>query len=311
MSFQTLFVELQNLTKLKNNWYSVASVAEQLKIRSSENGFPARRLREAANVTPYSANTLNRMISVKAFLDLIINGVPELQGVDLNTLSFPSLEVVKRLHQTSREEGMKMLIKVVKGDITYRDLRKHYDEIMTETGSYSKGQLARIANRKFEEVALERLKEKASDLFKTTVSLRFNVQSPSYFADVIVEPKTLTYEPLNIGIIFETLSLQKVPDKLRLFIERSLTYGNFFDRFWIVFPSNANKEIIKSYIELLDDFGKTTYMVVLVPWEEQDSADVQIIREASGEPNPDLRGKENIINKILECRQDNTGIDIS
>jgi len=300
MDYQNLLAELQNLTKLKNNWYSVASVTEKLKIRSAENDFPARRLREAAEVTKYNVNTLNRMISVKAFLDLIIGKVPHLKGVDLNTLSFPSLEVVKRLHQVNHDEGLEMLLMVVMGKITYRDLRKHYDGKMTETGSYTTGQLARIKNRKFEEVALEYIKEKFHNLVETNVSLRFKVQSQSYFADVIVEPKTLTNEPLNIGIIFETLSPQKGPDKLRLFIERSLSYGNFFDKFWIVFPSNADKVIVNSYIELLDLFGKTSYVVVLIPWEEQASGDLQIIRHASGKPDPDLRGKENIINKILK-----------
>jgi len=195
-----------------------------------------------------------------------------------------------------------MLSMVVKGKITYRDLRKHYDEIMTEMGSYSTGQLARRENRKFEEVALEYMKERSRTLFETNISLRFKVPLQSYIADVIVEPKTLTNELLNIGIIFETLSHQKGPDKLRSFIERSLSYGNFFDKYWIVFPSNADTNIVNSYIELLDFFGKTSYVVVQIPWEEQDSSELQIMRYASGNPDPDLRGKENIISKILEFR---------
>jgi len=302
MGFRDLFAELQNLTKLKNNWYSVASLTEKLKIRSVENSYPARRVIEAADVTKYSVNTLNRMISVKAFIDLIIDKVPHLKGVDLNTLSFPSLEVVKRLHQVDPDEGIKMLIMVVEGEITYRDLRKHYNNKMTETGSYTAGQMARIEDRLFEEVALEYMEDNSSNLFETNVSLRFKVPSQSYIADVIVEPKTLTNEPLNIGIIFVTLSHQKRPDKLRLLIERSLSYGNFFDKYWIVFPSNSNIKILNSYIELLDLFGKTSYVVALIPWEGHDSSNPKIMRSASGNPYPDLRGKEDIINKILEYR---------
>ena len=302
MGQQKLLQDLKNLGSKSNKWFSIATICEKLKTRTAENTMPARRIKDASEVVGYSVNTLNRMVSVKGFIDSLREKTPKLVHIDMNDVSFPSLEVVKRLYQKSPEDGIGMLNRVLQGEIKYRELQKYYDETMTKNGGYSIGQIVRRESQKFEDTALICIQESSSVLFgKESDKLVFDISDQTHLADVVVTSKNME-KNTHYGIIFAKLNTNK-QDIFKSFIEKTLTYGNFFDKYWVVFPSNCDWEIITRYIEVLDIFQKTSYGVVTVPWGEDSigmsQGVLEVIRDFIGPPVPNLCDQRNKFTGIL------------
>lgn len=302
MGQRELLDELKNLGSKSDRWFSIATICEKLKTRTADNTMPARRIRDASEVVKYSTNTLNRMVSVKGFVDSVSEKTPWLKQIDLNDVSFPSLEVVKRLYQKSPEDGIAMLNRVLKGEIKYRDLQKYYDETMTEKGGYSIGQISRRESQRFEDTALRDIQDESTLLFgKEVDNLIFETPHRTHLADVIVSLKT-TDTSAQYGIIFFKLNTTK-QNVFKSFIEASLTYGNFFHQYWIIFPSNCDWQIVTRYLEILKIFNKTSYGVATIPWGEDSSEmhqrGLQVIRGITGPPVPNLCGQRDKFTGIL------------
>ena len=70
MSPRELLSELKVLARLKNNWYSVAVTFEKVKLHCAGQEHITRRIKEACEASGYSMNTINRMLTVKAFFEI-------------------------------------------------------------------------------------------------------------------------------------------------------------------------------------------------------------------------------------------------
>lgn len=283
MGRQELFNKLLSLKNIKNNWYSVAEVCEQLKARTAENAYPARRIREASDVINYSVNILNRMISVRVFLNSVREKINDFEKTDFNSVSFPSLELVKRLYQVDPAAGLEMLPKVVGGEIKIKDLSKHYADKMAILGGHSSGHIARKESQRFQDAALGAIKLQTEKIFELKGDgLSFQLQVQNDFADVVL---TSGYpgRQLSIGIIFETLNCPGNKERYKSFIEKSALYGLFFDEYWTVFPSTADSKKVESYIKMLDILVRDSYGVLLVHWgdgEPVESRHIEILKPA-------------------------------
>jgi len=284
---------IQSVAILKNNWYSIGGII--IEIRNARDVRPSRRLIEVSKICGYNPNTLNRMASVRAFFDNLKISVPEAAAIDANTLSFPSLETVKRLYQADSENGLKMFTKVIHGEITYRELVSKYSEIKTKTDSYSVGYLARKASDEFERIALEYIKKGSVTLFDNNNNLQFSEHRNSEFADVVVTATTETGYA-EYGIVFKTLETNRMPSQIpnwiEAFIAKTVLYGNFFDKYWIVFPSDANETKVESFIAILNSLEKESYGVITIPYRNIKKGKMKILKNASGKPVPDLRDKK-------------------
>lgn len=298
-----LMDELIKVAKIKNNWFLIAGICEKLKARTAENAVPARRIKEAADLVGYSANTLNRMVSVKIFLDSIKDKLRGFDQVDFGTLSFPSLEVVKRLYQVDADAGLSMLVKVADGEIKHKDLCSHYAARMSSVGGYSAGHAARMDLQKFQDVALSAIQKASLCLFKDTgETVEFEISRNSSLVDVVMSTTSLD-KPMHLGILFEMLHHPEKQERFRSFIERSLSYGNFFDQYWIVFPDNLYDSKIASYINILTLYDKASYGVITIPWGEEIEdhlANMRILRSPTGRPVPDLCDKKDDFEKHIE-----------
>ena len=158
--YKELLKKLRDARHLKKNWYIVASLTE--KIRESFDG-PRRkmeRLEGAAEASGYNINTLNRMLAVKSYFDLVKDNVPGLADIDPNNLSFPTLEVIKRWHQLDPNIAKVTLIEVMAGQITYRALRDKYNLfVAANTSSASAHQVARLVTKDFKEAAMKAVQQ--------------------------------------------------------------------------------------------------------------------------------------------------------
>ena len=164
MDLQTQINELKMLSKIKNSWYSVAGIAIMI---AEDGGDVPRRLRDACEASGFSINTLKRMMSVRDFADSMKGKNTELQQVsDLNSLSYPNLELAKRLYQVNQEKGLNLLTEVVKGENTFRELLAKYNQLVSENiGAASSQQIARFEEREFGVIALAAVKKASKDIF--------------------------------------------------------------------------------------------------------------------------------------------------
>lgn len=280
--------KLRGLKNLKHNWYLIAGII--IEIRNAHDMNSARRIKEAADNCGYSANTLTRMASVRTFYDAVIKNNPGLKCSDPNTISFPSLEVVKRLYQEDPENGQKMFLKVVNGEITHRNLRQKYEQIKTAKAGFSSGYTARKEIIEFEQKAFDYIKSDSVLLFGDVTSLKYQSLLKSNLADMLVTSKT-KLGLMNYGILFKQFYPDEKADRLECFVYKSIAHINFFDQYWFAFPSNSDTQKIKSFETILDAYEKISCGIILIPWGDNKPESLQILKYPTGKPVPDLRDK--------------------
>jgi hypothetical protein len=301
MSYPDLLVKLQELSKMKENWYSVSEITEQIKHAGGTELHPSLRFKEAAEASGFSTNTLNRMLAVRGFLDSVKDETPELQaGIDPNSISFPSLEVVKRLYQVNHEEGRRLLAEVVRGEITYRELRKQYNKLIAENvGVASSHQIARIAGRDFENAALAALHSSEDEFFKdlkitTEVpkSLPLQIDAVGYQEDADGHSVPL------IGFEFKAYREQSNWKQiLELLVYRAQFAANFFQCFWVVFSSSVGVDRIEIFSRIFDELGCPSIGVAVLI---MDSEQLEIVRQPKDNPLQDWSEKVEKFGKLRD-----------
>ena len=304
-SYQALLDELAQLKKLKSNWYLVASAIEKLKKCEAGGKNPARRLMDASDACGYNLNTLTRMLSIKDYVDSLVEQIPTLGAMDLNTLSFPSLEVVKRLQNLDHEEGIKMLSEVAFGGITFRELRDHYNMVVLEkTGNASARRVSQMEAKEFEEAALKAICLSVEDLFggngKLTIKLSNAFPIP-------VDAIAYEEDPLHpsVGLEFILLRNQDNPKySLETLLHRSVFFAGFFQSYWIVFSSSVWDEHIRILRSMLDNLDRKSIGLAILPWGKAqmstEDEHLQIVRRPTGDPVPDWREKK--LDEFLQIR---------
>lgn len=291
-NYKILIDELEKAGKLRNNWYLVASITEKIKFDSVGPRQPAKRLKDASAACGYSTNTLNRMLAVKEFFDLNNGGISQLQGIDANALSFPSLEIVKRIHKVNSAEGIRMLTAVAAGEINFRELRQFYNKVVSENSSdASAHQVARLEARGFEEAALKAVNLASKELFVTFPNL--TIEKPR---DGRLPVGALAYRGGPVPVSGFEFVLLRDPENPKLTLEnmlyRILFYSSFFNSYWVVFASNTGTERIRTFANIFEKLERTSIGVAVLPWGVEASGsglELQILRIPTGTPNPDHR----------------------
>jgi hypothetical protein len=296
MTYQTFFNELHKLKELKNNWYSVALVVSRVKEATAGSAHPARRLREAADASGYSPNTLNRMIVVKDFVDVVKDRVPELRGIDANSLSFTALEVVKRLHQVDPEQGIEMLLKVLTGRITIRKLREKYDSTVAEkTDVASAHQIARFETRDFDDAALTAVQVSAHRLFDEPFHLSLK---PMIFPPISVvgyRSRNRSSHMPAVGFDFFLTRATDQSGNLDRLLHRTLFNSGFFTRYWVIFASTVGRQRISDFCMIMKELDRISVGVAVLPWGEErtglsgEGEGLEILLAPAGDPSPDWR----------------------
>lgn len=299
MDTRGLLEDLRELSRLKDNWYSVAVKFEALKNHWSGMEHFKRRIMEACEASGYSLNTLNRMLSVRAFFDSVKDEVKELEGVDPNTLSFPSLEVVRRWYQVNQKEAIQALAKVAGGRITYRKLRERYDQsISKDAGKASVHQLTKRKGRGFKDTALEAIRSSCCDLFDMKNEMTINKVNyrPPFSIDVIALDSHSESQLFPVGFELFYLSARENPRRrLELLINDLLFKSYFFRAIWVVFPSSLGEERINAFSEMIGLLDRRSIGVAMLPWDENNAKDgevsLTVIRRPTSEQSPDWHEK--------------------
>lgn len=295
-SYNKILVNLSTARKLKKNWYLVAFLTESLKGNDIGPKQQAERMKDAADASGYSINTLNRMLGVKLFFELVKERDPHVVDIDPNTVSFPSLEVVKRWHQLDPDKAIIILNEVISGRITYRKLREKYNmSVVNNAGDASAHQVARLKAKGFEEAALDCVKHSLNQLF---VDQTINMQSPEWYPIAI---DALFYR-MDLKEPIAALELVHIRDEFTArnnfvgLMHRLIFHAAFFDRYWIVFASTIGEDRIKCFCRLLDELDRASIGVVIMPWGDEvnistGSRHLKIERRPTGNPIPDWRSK--------------------
>ncbi|KIH76255.1 hypothetical protein SAMN05660860_00128 [Geoalkalibacter ferrihydriticus] len=303
MNPQSLLQELAELSRIKGNWYSVASTFEKFKQHYSKAGYahPHRRIRDACKACGYSLNTVNRMMAVREFFDSVKGSVKDLAGVDPDTLSFPSLEVIKRLHQVNPNEGVKMLAEVAGGKLTYRNLREHYKQVFSKNASAASGQqLAKKERGEFEEAAFRGLLYAQPSMFVDKIKRSIEKVKPMQFplsVDAIAfgwDPETKKSE--DVGFMFFHLrSNENFKQRIEPLLSRLLFNACFFKAIWVIFPSNIGSERIRIFSEILHLLDRHSVGIAILPWEKErgrtEDHILEFVRVPRSGPSPDWRDK--------------------
>lgn len=297
MALSGLQEELQELSKLKNNWHSIADAIETYRWRHTGHKHVLRRVKETYEAAGFSQNTINRMLAAKAFFDSVKDGVDWLKGIDPNALSFPSLEIVKRLHQVNPDEGLEMLHKVAKGEITFRALREHYDKLIAKDSSKASAhQISKREGAEFESAALRWFSKEASSLFGAGGSVGFHTAAEMRL-------------PLSISAIAERTNSDNSHNGLKLygleffyfrdeenyrkriepFLQRVLFNSKFFTSVWVALPSELGEKRVAAFIDILDLSNTPSIGVVAIQWREErgDRVPFKIHREPIDRPLTD------------------------
>ncbi|MBV5329816.1 MAG: hypothetical protein JZU65_19670 [Chlorobium sp.] len=299
MSHRDRLNELQILGKLKNNWYSVAGVAEGI-INAGGELLP-RRMRDAAEASGLSMNTLKRMLSVRAFLDSVKDQIPDIhQGMDPNKLSYPNLELVKRLYQVNQEQGISMLTEVVRGEITFRELRERYNQLVSENISgASSQQIARIEERDFAASALAAIKSAAHEIFSGLIITIDGPRQMPLPIDAIAyefsfEDTDLPYAGFEFINYREQANWKQILETLQY---RTIFSSYFFKRYWVVFSENSGSACVTAFTKILIELGCPSIGIAVIPL---DAGSLKIIHAPTGDPIQDWSGKIERYRKLRE-----------
>lgn len=281
MEIHDLLEELEKLAALKKNWYSVAEVFGELKERCAGQTYLNSQLIKGYEACGFSRNTLNRMLAVKSFFDSLKVEIKELNGIDANNLSFPSLEVVKRLHQVNPAEGIKLLREVAKGEIKYKDLRDHYKKVIS--GSMKKAsshQIARLEAIDFTNEAYDTIKHNLQKFFKNNAEIKLaKPRDKHFFADAIVYEKK-EKENLQTAFKFRSISNPENFSKMfQNFISQIIFSAGFFHNYWVIFPTSLDVENINYLSKIFDLLHQQSIGIATITWgEEKEKENVENIK---------------------------------
>jgi hypothetical protein len=288
--------DLRNARHLKKNWYIVATLTEN--IRESIDG-PKRkseRLGEAARASGFNINTLNRMLGVKIYYESVKKNVPDLENIDPNNLSFPSLEVIKRWHQLDPEIAKTALLEVIAERITYRVLREKYNLVVaSNTSSASAHQVARLVAKDFKEAAMEAVKKSIKLLVSEIDPIIRSSGGDAIASDALIFRQNAKY-PIA-GIEFLLIREQaESKNSLEDTLHRIVFNAGFYDCYWIVFASTIGQDRVEAFCKILDELDRSSIGVAILPWKRTpkptcDSPDIEIMRNALENPNPDWRNR--------------------
>jgi len=299
MSLRDLLAELERLSKLKNNWYSVAAVYEQYKRLCVGQANASRRMIDACQASGYALNTINRMVAVRTFLDSVGAEVNELQGVDPNTLSFTSLELAKRLHPASPGEAIAMLSEVARGRSTYRELRERYNKIITsDVSRASVHQVSKREGLDFEDAVLEAIQIAPDLLFGGNNFLVNKVKSQAPLSVNAVAHEigqdNPDYAPFGFDF-FYIRAHENFRRRYEALLHRVIFYTHFFRGVWVVFPSTVGEERIVDFSRLLDLMGYSSIGVAMLPWNDEEhvgGTPLTVLRKPTWSSSPAWRQKQ-------------------
>lgn len=293
-SYQGLLAQLKQLSRQKQSWYSVAVTVEKMKSGADGPQQVAQRMKDASEATGLSTNELNRMAGVREYFDSAKEAIG-MGGIDANTLSFLSLEVTRRLHQVSPEEGFKMVAAVATGQTTYRELRAHYNKVVSEnTKAASAQQIAKLEARDFEEAARLAILAAPDKLFSDMPRFKISYPRSARMPIDAIGFDERKGTPL-IGFEFIVLRVPGNPKQiLETMLYRTLYYSSLFSRFWIVIASNIGNDRINTLSSILRQLKRPSIGVAVLPWgtdKSRTDGNLKVILHPTGDPNPDYREK--------------------
>ena len=292
---------LKSLSRLKNNWYSVASVVDDVIVA---NGWATGQvatgewLSKAAEAVGVTENTITRMLAVREFLDAISGPEGPKQWGDPDQFPISALEILKRIHAVDADEALVLLDRVLRGELTLRQLNELHEEIITRKGEgrSSNRALTKRAQTAFFKSALEAL---VADLHQFGCPPDYALREPPPRYPFFDKVSMVAFDPGDIlgtivGFDIYFAERAKGPQLRRMpgLLPYTAYISSFFKRYVLVFPSTTDQESLREMLDALPHAGHTNVDAALLHVDESTGkTTVEMLNYSSpvSEPVPDCR----------------------
>lgn len=292
---------LEGLGRLKNNWYSVASTVDEVIVT---NGWATGQvatsdwLSKAAEAVGVTENTITRMLAVREFLNAISGPEGPKRWGDPDQFPISALEILKRIHAVDPAEALALLERVLRGELTLRQLNELHEAIITRKGEgrSSSRALTKRASTAFFKSALEAIK---TDLHQFGCPREFALREPPPRYPFFDKVSMIAFDPGDIlgtivGFDIYFVERSKGPQLRRMpgLLPYTAYISSFFKRYVLVLPSTADQESLREMLDALPHAGHTNVDAALLHVDESTgTTTVEMLNYSSpaSEPVPDCR----------------------
>lgn len=303
MKNKDFLTKLSELRSASAGWFYIAeAVKEGLKNEAWKGGFPSRAawLEEAAKAAGYTASTLRRLVRV---LDYLEGAVSSDRLAALRTTNVPigALEILMRMHELAPDRAKALLDEVLSGDLSYRQLRGEYDQLVQERARGAPPRMfAPRLFKQFEDDAVRLVQENVQrfvgegdvELVRDFRGLLddFPLAKPDLIAIKQTETRIKFVDGFEFRLIRDSRALSVVTNRL---LEETVFRSSFYRRYWIMIQEEIHEGIAELLRERLLMFGRLSVGVVSVspkgvePLTSEEMFDV--VLDPQGPPVPDFR----------------------
>lgn len=302
MKNKDFLAKLSGLRDASAGWFYIAEVVRKgLKSEVWKEGFPSRAawLEEAAKAAGYTASTLRRLVRVLDYLEGAVSS-DRLTALRTTDLPIGALEILMRMHELAPARAKALLDEVLSGDLSYRQLRGEYDQLVHERarGAPPKMFAPRLM-RQFDDDAARLVKENVQRFVGEG-----DVDLVRYFRGLLVDfplakPDLIAIKRTEAGIEFidgfEFCFIREIAGRRMLYplLEATAFRASFYRRYWVMIQEEVHGGIAELLRERLLMFERFSVGVVSIlpkgeePLTSEETFDV--ILEPQGPPVPDLR----------------------
>jgi hypothetical protein len=296
--------QIAELSKLRNNWYSVAQIIASVIERNgwspgqvAMNDWLAR-VRAVLDVTP---NTVGRMLAAREFLHQVGGEGGPLQWGDPNEFPVSAVELLRRIDAVAPDRTRALLEPIIRGTIPQRRLREIYDELASNVSParVSERALTRKAGSAFDQLVIAAVEAKLTAFgcpknyvalwgrspTRLRVSIRAVAFDPADIEGSIVGFDAFYSDPNNVD------ARRRVKDQDYL-LYRMAYYSSFFTRYVAVFPLASREGGTGAPVEILRQTGRTNIDVAYVGMDSNAGAPTVVVEPRTtpiGLPLPDGR----------------------
>lgn len=296
--------QIAELSKLRNNWYSVAEIIASVVERNgwspgqvAMNDWLAR-VRAVLDVTP---NTVGRMLAAREFLHQLGGERGPLQWGDPNAFPVSAVELLRRIDAVAPDRTRALLEPIIRGEVPQRRLREIYEEIASKVAParVSERALTRRAGSAFDQLVIRAVEtDRAAFDCPNDYSTRWG-RSPTQLR---VSISIVAFDPTNIeGTIVGFDAFYSDPNNVDArrrmkdrdyLLYRMAYYSSFFTRYVAVFPLASREGGTGAPVEILRQTGRTNIDVAYVGMDSTAGAPTVMVEPRTtpiGLPQPDCR----------------------
>jgi hypothetical protein len=239
-------------------------------------------INDAARQAGYSTNAFRRQVRVADFLRSKVSS-EEWQILLRRSIPFGNLELLQRLFDANADQAVKVLPKIINGELTFRAMRALYQKAQVEAGGGSGKKVVANRARQFMLQAIESIRKNHDEFIgaintNTKITFQpalrgFPYARPDLLALGVTKDAANPARPL-FADAFET-KLFGMDDNRQVLvrtIEQASLLSSFFRQVWLVYPSSnppiaSHEQHVKELSIHLIALGMDSVGVALIPEE--------------------------------------------